>query len=96
MFRREGAVLRERAEADPSTRCWRCGRTLVEHEPHASGKPARWQAGHVDDPELAWRTGAWRVGHTPPWLPEVSTCNTRAGARKGNATRRRLRTTRDW
>jgi hypothetical protein len=57
-----------RANADPTTLCGRCGRTLDEHTPHRNGRPARWTAGHVNDGEL-----------NGPLRPEASTCNLRAG-----------------
>lgn len=67
--RRSRAVRRD-ANANPDTRCWRCGRTLADHPPHANGTPARWTAGHIHD------------GQTDgPLAPEASTCNYAAGAR---------------
>lgn len=68
--------IREQAAADPLTQCWRCGRTLDQHPPHKTGKPARWTAGHVVDSDP-----------TSPLLPEASTCNKSAGARYGNRLR---------
>ncbi len=41
-YARRAAAVRARANVDPTTRCWRCGRTKAEH-----GQP--WQAGHVVD-----------------------------------------------
>ena len=70
-------IVRQAAYADLTTRCWRCGRTLDQHPPHKTGKPARWTAGHVIDSDP-----------TSPLLPEASTCNYREGAKLGN---RRLR-----
>lgn len=69
-------LVREAAYADPSTRCWRCGRTLDQHPPHKTGAPPRWTAGHVRDGDP-----------TSPLLPEASTCNKTAGARYGNRLR---------
>jgi hypothetical protein len=69
-------AVRQAANANPLTRCWRCGLTLAEHKPHKSGKPARWQAGHLVDSDP-----------TSPLLPEASTCNTRAGAKLRHRTR---------
>jgi hypothetical protein len=57
------------AYGDQSTKCWRCGLTLAQHEPHKNGKPATWTAGHVRDGDV-----------TSPLAPEASTCNYRAGA----------------
>lgn len=37
--------VRQAAYANPSTRCWRCGRTQAEH-----GR--KWQAGHANDGEI--------------------------------------------
>lgn len=76
--------VREAAYADPTTRCWRCGRTLTQHEPHANGKPARWTAGHLRDGDP-----------TSPLLPEASTCNGKAGGRLGGL-RRQRRTELTW
>jgi hypothetical protein len=64
------------ANADPRTICWRCRRTLAEHEPHRNGRKAYWTAGHVRDGDP-----------TSPLLPEASTCNYSAGGRLGNARR---------
>ena len=68
--------VRDAANADPSTRCWRCGRTLAMHEPHKNGKPARWTAGHIRDSDP-----------TSPLAAEASTCNKAAGATYGNRLR---------
>lgn len=64
--------VRDAANADPRTRCWRCGHTLGQCQPHRTGRPATWTAGHLNDGE----TGGLL-------LPECSTCNVRAGARLG-------------
>lgn len=66
------------AKADPNTRCWRCGRTLAEHPPTKTGNPPKWSAGHVHDgvPDS-------------PLLPEVLSCNARAGAIIGNRSPKR-------
>jgi hypothetical protein len=61
-------LVREAANANPKTTCWRCGKTLAEHAPHKSGRPATWTAGHVNDGEAGGQL-----------LPEASTCNYRAG-----------------
>lgn len=37
--------IRQEAAANPATRCWRCGRTQLEH-----GR--KWQAGHTNDGEI--------------------------------------------
>lgn len=68
--------VRAQAYANPGTRCWRCGLTLPEHKPHRNGRPATWQAGHVNDGQV-----------NGPLAPEASTCNTSAGAAHGNRTR---------
>ena len=60
--------VRAAANANPGTTCWRCGRTLAEHPPHHTGKPATWHAGHVNDGEI---NGTLRA--------EASTCNIAAG-----------------
>jgi hypothetical protein len=69
-------ALRQRANADPLTRCWRCGRTLAEEQARQPGKPVSWHAGHTVDGD-----------NTAPLLPEHSTCNTSAGATAGNLSR---------
>lgn len=75
-YHRRAAVVRARAYADPTTRCWRCGLTLAEHPRHKAGTPARWTAGHVIDGQV-----------DGPLAPEASTCNASAGATYGNAKR---------
>ena len=70
-FPRRARLVRAIANANPSTLCWRCGRTLPEH-----GPKAKWQAGHVIDGQIG---GELR--------PEASTCNAAAGARLTNARR---------
>lgn len=72
--------VRAAANADPHTRCWRCGRTLDEHKPGDV-----WQAGHLHDADP-----------TSPLLPEARSCNAAAGARLGNALRTRPRVSRVW
>ena len=69
-------AVRAAAYADPTTRCWRCGRTLGMHPPHKNGKPARWTAGHIRDSDPS-----------SPLAAEASTCNLSAGARYGNRLR---------
>lgn len=61
--------LREAANADPTTQCWRCGKTLADHTSHRNGRPAYWTAGHIRDGDP-----------TSPLAPEASTCNYRAGS----------------
>ncbi len=65
--------VRDAANSDPLTKCWRCGLTIDEHQPHRNGKPARWQAGHLIDGDPA-----------SPLAPEASTCNGSAGGTLGN------------
>lgn len=72
------------ANANPNTRCWRCGRTLPEHPPHRNGRPPYWTAGHLIDGQVGGQM-----------LPEASTCNYSAGATAGNR-RRKLHTSRNW
>ena len=69
--------VRDAANADPYTRCWRCGRTLGEHPPTRTGKPAAWTAGHVRDGEVG---GELR--------PEADVCNaSRGGSQSTSAGR---------
>jgi hypothetical protein len=42
--RRARAIV-QAANADPTTRCWQCGRTKTEHR-------RRWTAGHVHDSQV--------------------------------------------
>lgn len=89
-FTARARAVRAEANADPLTRCWRCGRTLAQHPPHLTGRPAHWTAGHPD---------GWEGVEDAPLLPEASTCNYAAGGRLGNerkAARRRRRTSRRW
>lgn len=66
------------AYANPSTRCWRCRRTLAQVQQR---KPrARWTAGHV----IAGQVGG-------DLEPECSPCNYGHGARLGNRMRRLAR-----
>lgn len=44
-YARRAAAVRRAAERDPTTRCWRCGRTKAEH-----GRP--WHAGHLHDGQV--------------------------------------------
>lgn len=69
-------AVRERAYADPGTRCWRCGRTLAEEQARMPWKRITWHAGHTVDGD-----------NSAPLLPEHSTCNTSAGASAGNTAR---------
>lgn len=64
--------VRQAAIADPSTRCWRCGKTLGEI--HQSNPRATWTAGHLVDGEP-----------TSPLAPECSPCNYSAGGRLSHA-----------
>ena len=73
--------VREAAKASPSTKCWRCGRTLDMHPPHRNGRPPFWTAGHVRDSDPM-----------SPLMPEASTCNYSAG----NQLKRADVTSRDW
>ncbi len=64
----QARALRHAAHADPSTRCWRCGRTLAEAR--QDDPSDTWQAGHLVDGEVG---GAL--------APEHRSCNARAGQR---------------
>lgn len=92
---RHAALVRRYAATHPDTRCWSCGRTLNQHEPHRNGQPAKWQAGHTIDGAI--NPPPWLNPHPPPpgpWLaPEASTCNTTRGAQAGA---RRQSTGYDW
>lgn len=71
-----------RATVTNASRCWRCDRTLPEHEPHHDGAPATWQAGHAIDGNPA-----------SPLLLEASTCNGTAGGKLGAARLHQRRST---
>lgn len=75
-YQARAQAVRDQANANPDTLCWRCRRTLADHPPHTNGKPARWTAGHVIDSDP-----------TSPLAPEASTCNFSAGAATGNRRR---------
>ena len=84
-YKRHAKQVRDAAYADPTTRCARCGRTLHEHPPTRTGKPPRWDAGHVID----GLPGG-------PLQPEVAGCNRSAGATQANTNRKPNTTTRKW
>jgi hypothetical protein len=81
------------AKADPTTTCWRCGKTLTQHPFTRTGNPPKWSAGHVIDSDPQ-----------SPLLPEVLSCNARAGQLISARKRRKYRpqpplvshTTTDW
>jgi hypothetical protein len=79
-YQRRARAVRQAANANPLTRCWRCGRTLDEH-----GPGVRWDAGHLRDGDP-----------TSPLAPEASSCNRSAGAAAGNRRRRGLEVSREW
>jgi hypothetical protein len=69
-------AVRAAANANPNTRCWRCGHTLDHHPNTKTGRPPRWTAGHVRDGDP-----------TSPLLPEADVCNYAAGAHRTNELR---------
>jgi len=79
-YQRRAAAVRAAAYADPTTRCWRCGKTLDQHKPGTT-----WDAGHVIDGSPLSILAA-----------EASSCNRSAGAAMGNRRRKGLTPTRDW
>jgi hypothetical protein len=89
--RRARSAITQWANRHVDTRCWRCGRTRLEH-----GRP--WHAGHTIDGDP--NAQPWFSNADPPagsWLrAECEQCNTSEGARRGNALRLRPGTTRDW
>ena len=44
-YHKQAEAVRRRADADPTYRCWRCGRLKSEHG-------TAWQAGHVIDGQV--------------------------------------------
>lgn len=77
-------AVRDAANADPSTRCWRCGKTLAEARRMWPDRNVTWHAGHTVDGNSAF-----------PLAPEHSVCNTSAGGVIGSK-RRALRSSRKW
>lgn len=75
--------IKQAADADLTTRCWRCQRTMPEirrTKPHA-----QWQAGHLTDGQVGG-----------PYAPECSPCNAAAGARITNNKKQPPRTDLTW
>jgi len=68
--------IRDTANANPDTKCWRCGHTLADHPPHKNGRPPYWTAGHILDSDP-----------NSPLAPEASTCNYQAGGRQRHTQR---------
>lgn len=77
-------AVRDAANADPTTRCWRCGKTLAEARRMWPDRNVIWHAGHTVDGNSAF-----------PLAPEHSVCNTAAGAAVASR-RRGLRSSRRW
>lgn len=77
--------LKAHANANPETRCWRCGLTRNEYAAIHGDRPARWTAGHIHDGEVEG-----------PLMPEHHRCNSSAGATMGNQRRQRNQTSRQW
>ena len=84
-YRRRARAVRQAAWLNPCTPCGRCGKTLAEHPPTATGKRPSWDAGHIRDSDP-----------TSPLQPEVASCNRSSGAAMGNRMRAGLTTTQDW
>jgi len=75
-FGARSRAVRAAANADPSTRCRRCGLTMAEFVARFPDRKAAWQAGHTVD------------GHQLSALsPEHAWCNASDGARKRNRVR---------
>lgn len=73
-YQAEAKAVRDQANANPNTRCRRCGLTMAEiriRKPHAT-----WDAGHVIDGQIGG-----------PLAPECSPCNRGHGAAMGNRKR---------
>ncbi len=65
---RRAKPVRDRAYADPSTTCWRCGLTLAQVRLANPDRKVVWHAGHTEPTRLA------------PLLAECSLCNLRNAA----------------
>lgn len=72
-YGRRAALVRGAANANPDTRCWRCGGTKAEGVRQWGDQGGRWTAGHVQDGQV---NGELR--------PEHAHCNSVAGAHYGN------------
>lgn len=81
-FHRRSLAVVATANADPTAVCWRCGRTLHQHPPTRTGNPPKWSAGHIIDGQV-----------DGPLLPEVLSCNSRAGQHLATRRRRQPTTT---
>lgn len=82
-FRRIRDAMNRRSNADPTTRCRRCGLTLTER--HRTHPNDTWTCGHPDRP-----------GDTG-YAPEHKSCNSSGGATAGNHARNTGRhTSRNW
>jgi len=97
-FHTSSAAVRQLANANPGTVCWRCGLTIDQHPPHHDGRRPTWTGGHTID---GWIDAPpwYEVTRRPPpgpWIaPEASTCNYAAGAGRTN-TLRLNPNSRDW
>ena len=69
-YPKRAKLVRVAAYANPLTRCWRCGRTLAEHQAEHPERVVKWQAGHTADQDSS-----------RPLAPEVDCCNAAAGNR---------------
>ena len=69
-YHRRSMKVRQAARTDPTTKCWRCGRTYAEAVRLWGQKGAAWQAGHVID-----------SNPRSPLAPEHARCNTAAGGK---------------
>lgn len=88
---RNARLVRQHANTNPDTRCWRCHRTATEHQ-------RQWHAGHtLDGDPLAQ---PWLHPTEPPagsWLrPECAECNLREGGNRAHNMTSRPGTTRQW
>lgn len=83
-YQARARAVRDAAYADPSTRCWRCGKTLAEAQRMWPDRRVCWHAGHTVDGNSAY-----------PLRAEHNVCNTSAGAQVTNK-RRQLKPSRRW
>ena len=88
-FTRASRLVRLAANTNPRAICWRCGRTLTEHEPRPSRK---WSGGHTIDGVNGppWLDVTRRPPAGQAWIaPEVfGECNVVAGNDARHANRR--------
>ena len=79
-FTRASRIVKTLAYANPRAICWRCGRTLTQHEDRPS---RRWSGGHTIDGVNGppWTDVTRRPPAGQPWIAAevLGECNVTAG-----------------